>query len=225
MNIEIEATQTENIAAKKSSGQIVFFTATCSTLLGILYLIGLAGKLIVDGTIHSSSSPTVQIASAIIAILWNLSLLIMFVALRRQFSGRNAVFAELAMIFMTLVCAISSINWFVQLTIVPKIVEAGEPTILALVDVHNDLSVTYAMEHLGWGVFYGITAIFAAIAMSGDKLERWIRWLFVAGGVLSLLHVIGIITTDLVLSDLGYMAWGMLLPVTTTLLALRYRKQ
>jgi hypothetical protein len=47
--------------------------------------------------------------------------------------------------------------------------------------------------------------------------------LFITGGVLSILHVIGIITGVHVLIDLGYFAAGVLLPITTLLLAVRYR--
>ena len=124
---------------------------------------------------------------------------------------------------MSLVCAISSVNWFVQLLIVSKITRVGESVLLALLDVHNGISLMYAMEHLAWGVFYGFAALLAAIAISGGKLETWIRWLFAAGGALSLAHVVGIGTGNAALGNLGYVAWGILLPVTTALLVVRYR--
>jgi len=209
--------------ARKVVQQIVFLMAVFSTLLEVLYFIGLAGKLIVDGTVHSTSSESVQIISAVVGILLNITLLILFVALRRQMSGRNVPFADLACVFMMLVCVTSSINWFVQLTIVPRLAQAGNP-IVTSIDIHNNSSVMYAVEHLGWGVFYGLATIFIAIAMSGGKLESWIRWLFVAGGILSLLHALGIITMNPAMSDLGYVAWGILLPITTTLIAIRSRR-
>ena len=224
MNLETEAANLEHMTAKILAQRIVFLAAVFATLFGVLYFIGLAGKLIVDGTVHSSSSQSVQIVSAIVAILLDLALLIMFVALRWQISGRNSVFADLAVVFMTLVCATSSINWFVQLAILPRISQGDNSAMLALVDVHNDSSIMYAIEHLGWGVFYGLATIFIAIAMSSGKLENWIRWLFMAGGALSLLHVVGIVTTNPVIGDLGYLAWGILLPITTTLLAIRFRR-
>jgi hypothetical protein len=77
----------------------------------------------------------------------------------------------------------------------------------------------YALEHLAWGVFYGLTTIFMGLAMEGGRLETWIRWLFITGGALSLLHVAGIVIASPALIDLGYFAAGVLLPFTTTLLA------
>jgi hypothetical protein len=220
MSPEITANHIEDGDAKRVAQQIVFVMAVSSTSLGVLYLIGLVGKLIVDGTVHSVSSPPVQMVSAIVAILLDITLLIMFAALRWQISGKNQVFAELAVIFMTLVCATSSINWFVQLAVVPRIAQGGDSGWLALVDVHDSGSVMYAMEHLGWGVFYGLATIFMAISIGKGRVENLIRWLFIAGGTLSILHVFGIVTANQAIGDLGYLAWGVLLPVTTAMLAI-----
>ena len=225
MKAEIDAGDADGLSAIETSRRIVVVMAAAATLLGMLYLLGLAGKLILDGTLHSTSSQAVQNISAIVAILWNSSLLVMFAALRPQFTGSRAVFAELAFVFMAVVCAISSVNWFVQLLIVSRITRAGESVLLALLDVHNGISLMYAMEHLAWGVFYGFAAILAAMAISGGKLETWIRWLFAAGGALSLIHVVGIATGNSALGYLGYVAWGILLPVTTALLVVRFGRK
>lgn len=224
MNTDTDLAQVQNNDTAGVAQKVVFFTAVFSTFLGVLYLIGLIGKLIVDGTVHSTSSQPVQTISAVTAILLDISLLILFVALRRQISGSKAVFADLAVVFMILVCATSSINWFVQLAVLPKLVQDGHSTLLALVDVHDTGSIMYAIEHLGWGIFYGMAIIFMALAMGDGRLESLMRWLFIAGGTLSVLHIFGVVTSNLVIGDLGYLAWGILLPLTTTILAVRYRR-
>jgi hypothetical protein len=221
MSLGAKVRQLDDRAATETARKIAFVMAVSSTLLAALYLLGLVGKLVVDGTVHSLSSQSVQMASAIIAILLNLALLIMFAALRWCISGRNEVFADLALVLMTLVCATSSINWFVQLTVCPRITPGNDSNMLALVDVHSSSSVMYAIEHLGWGVFYGLAAVSIAIAIDGGRLENWIRWLFLAGGALSILHVCGIVMANPAIADLGYLAWGVLLPATTTLIAIR----
>lgn len=225
MRSNVAANERENQDAGKMARQIVFLAAVLSTFLGVLYLIGLVGKLIVDGTVHSVSSPPVQFVSAVTAILLDITLLVLFVALRRQISAKDKVFADLAVVFMTLVCATSSVSWFAQLVVLPKIAQAGDPALTALIDIHNIGSLTYAVEHLGWGIFYGLATIFIAIAIGEGKLESWIRWLFAAGGTLSILHVLGIVITNVAIGDLGYLAWGVLLPITTTILAIRFGKK
>jgi hypothetical protein len=223
VNLELEAKRLENEAARAEAQHIVYLMAVLATLFGVIYLLGLAGKLIVDGTVHSASSPSVQMASAVVGILLDLALLIMFVGLRWQVSGASAIFAELAAVFMILVCVTSTTNWFVQLAIVPRLAGSGDASLLALLDVHNETSAMYAVEHLGWGVFYGLATILMGIAIRGGRLENWISWLLLAGGTLSLVHVVGIVIAKQAISDLGFLAWGLLLPATTLLLAVRYK--
>lgn len=215
--------QIENLDQNKSSRSIGFVMAILSSIFGLLYLAGLARNLIASGSFHSSSEP-LQFFSAIIALLWNQTLVILFVTLRRHVPENRRVFAELALVFMALVSVASSISWFSRLTIVPRIAQAGDANMLALVDPYNPASLTYAMEFLGWCLFYGLSTLFAAFAFAGSRLDGWIRWLLAAGGMLSLLHFIGLIISQPVLSILGYPAWGILLPITSILLAIRFRR-
>ncbi len=215
-------TELEKARARETTRQMLYWTALATTILGALYLLGLAGKLIVDGTVHTVSSPGVQSISAIVGLLWDVGLVILFVALRRRARRDQRLFTELALTFMVLACATSSVNWFVQLTIVPKLGTADD-LLRALLDAHNELSITYAMEHLGWGLFYGLAAIFAAAAVPIGKMEAWIRGLLFASGVLSLVHFVGVAAASRFLSDTGYVAWAILLPAATALIVANSR--
>ncbi len=208
---------------RTTSKQILLITAIISTVFGILYFLGLMGKLIVNGSIHATSSPAISMVSAAIGLLWDITLVILFVALKHQIRESKAVLAEIGLLFMVLLAAISSINWYVQLTLVAHIAQSGAAATLALLDIHDAGSIMYAMEHLAWGLFYGLATIFMALAIEGGKIEAWIRWLLIAGGAMSILYIPGILTAHQVLIDLGYYAAGVLLPITTILLAIRYR--
>jgi hypothetical protein len=228
MGIATEQVQPEKLQARMLAQRVVYWMALFTTVVGALYLFGLMAKLIVNGTVHAVSSQGVQTLTATVALLWDVGLLILFAAMRRQGVRSRRLFAELALIFMTLVCATSTINWFVQLVIVPKLGTGATNELRALLDVNNDLSITYALEHLGWGLFYALAAIFASAASAATgsgKLEVWIRWLFLAGGALSLLHFIGVVVDSPRLGDLGYVAWGLFLPATTALLAVKFQKE
>jgi hypothetical protein len=224
MNVEIEAASSKDKAYKDLARQILFVTALLSTFFGSLYFLGLMGKLIVDGSIHSDSSPAINMVSAATGLLWDCTLVVLFAALRRQISGRGAFLAELGLVFMILMGACSSINWYVQLALVPKIAQSGDTNALALLEVHNVNSIMYAVEHLAWGLFFGLAAVFMGLAIEGGKIETWIRWLLIAAGVMSILYIPGIMISNQILIDLGYYAAGVLLPVTTVLMAVRYRK-
>jgi uncharacterized membrane protein YiaA len=56
------------------------------------------------------------------------------------------------------------------------------------------------------------------------QAKTWIRWLLIVGGVMSILYLPGIMIANQALIDLGYYAAGVLLPITTVLLAIRYRR-
>jgi len=224
MNLEFGETRLEDRAAGKMTRLILFSSAVISTVLGILYFLGLMGKLFVNGSIHAASSPSITIVFAAFGLFWDITLVVLFLALRRQITGSRTIFAELGLMFMVLMAAISSVNWYVQLTLVPKIAQSGDLTALALLDIHNTASVMYAMEHLAWGLFYGLGLIFMALAIAGGRIEIWIRWLLIVGGVMSILYLPGILIANQVLTDLGYYAAGIFLPATTILLAVRFRK-
>ena len=199
-------------------------SAIISTLFGILYFLGLTGKLIVNGSIHATSSPVINMISGGIGLLWDSTLVIMFAALRRLSRGRKSFFADLGLVFMILMAACSSINWYVQLTLIPRIIQSGNVVMVDLLDIHRVNSLMYSMEHLGWGLFYGLAAIFMAITFEDGKIDTWIRWLMIAGGVMSILFIPGIMVNNIFLIDLGYYAAGVLLPITTLLLVIRFRK-
>ena len=223
MNQEFKETISNDKVARDTTQQILLLTAMISTIFGILYFVGLMGKLIINGSIHATSSPAINMLSAAIGLLWDITLVILFLALRRQITGSKVIFAELGVVFMILLAACSGINWYVQLTLIPKLAQAGDPNTLALLDIHNVNSVMYAIEHLAWGLFYGLATIFMALAIEGGRIETWIRWLLIVGGVMSILFIPGILIDNQALIDLGYYAAGVLLPITTILLAIRFR--
>jgi hypothetical protein len=81
----------------------------------------------------------------------------------------------------------------------------------------------FAIESLGWGLFYGLGVLFAGLAFLGGRgLDAWIGGLFILGGVLSLLYALGFILRQPILSLLGFPAWSLLATATTVLLAIRF---
>jgi hypothetical protein len=198
--------------------------AGLSTLFGVLYFLGLMGKLIVNGSIHATSSQGISMLSAVIGLLWDVTLVTLFVALRRQTRAARAIYADLGVVFIALMAGVSGINWYTQLMLVPRLSPTADAALLALLDVHNLNSLLYAMEHLAWGLFFGLAAVCMGLTLEGGKLESWTRWLLIASGVLSLLYLPGWLLNSAFLIDLGYYAAGLLLPAASVLIFLRYRK-
>jgi hypothetical protein len=221
--------ETKNMQNDENSDQtiarrILLVTAVLSTVFGVLYFVGLVGKLLVNGSIHAQSSPAISMIAASIGILWDVTLVILFVALRRRISPSRSVYADLGVSFMILLAAVSTVNWYVQLTLIPRLVGSGNAAVQELLDIHNVNSVMYAMEHLAWGLFFGLAVIFMALAIQGGRIETWIRGLLITAGIMCILFIPGVMTANQFLIDLGYYAAGVVMPITTVLLAMRYGK-
>src|SRR5512141_366827 len=114
MNDTVDKRAAEKRAAHRAALQVVWAAALVASVCGALYLIGLIGKLLVDGSVRSISSPGVQVISAAVGLLWDTALVVLFVAWRRL-AGERKLAAELALAFILLMCATSSVNWFIQL--------------------------------------------------------------------------------------------------------------
>jgi hypothetical protein len=221
--LESKAVNNEKMLSIELTRRFGLAAAVISTVSGLLYLLGVTINLIVSGSTHSNSD-TVQLISAFVAILWNLSLLILFYTQRWFIAEKRRFFMELAFIFVVLTCVTSNINWFARLTIVPAILQSGDKTLFALVDPYGSRSIMFAVEHLGWGLFLGLAALLAAFAFENKGLDGGIRWSLLAAGVLSLLHMFGIMLSNPVLSFLGYPAWAVFLPAATLMLAIQLRR-
>ena len=200
------------------SRKIGFEMALSSTIFGILYLLGIGLNLVTSGSVYPSGSD-VRLISALIALLWNVVLVILFTTLLREAEPSRAILAEMALVFAILVCAASCASWFAGLVVYPRIAQVAGSALAALFDPYDGTSFAYALEHLGWGLFFGLSTMFAGLALQ----PGWIRWSLLVTGFLSLAHFLDVILNQNVLIALGYVSWGVALPISIALLAGLFR--
>jgi hypothetical protein len=196
-----------------------FWFAVVSTLVNIFYLGVLIYNFSTFGMTFPPPEPTPTLA-AIASILGAQLLIILMVILRRDVDESRRVFADLAVVFMVLLSAMTSANRYVYLSILPVIAESGDTVTVALLHSYSPTSFMWGIENLGWGLFFGLGALFVAFAFSPQ--EKGLRWMFGVSGVLSLLHAVGFIIRHPILTLLGFPAWGIFLPIGTVLLAIRF---
>ena len=95
---------------------------------------------------------------------------------------------------------------------------------LPLVLSFNWPSVVYALDILGWDVFFPLSMLFAAPVFWGTRLAAWIRVLMTASGVLALAGLSGVVVGDMQLRNIGIVGYvGVFLVVTALLAVLFYR--
>jgi hypothetical protein len=85
-------------------------------------------------------------------------------------------------------------------------------------------SVAYALDILGWDVFFPLSMLFAAPVFWGSCLAAWIHVLMIASGVLALAGLSGVVVGDMQLRNIGIVGYvGVFLVVAALLVVLFYR--
>jgi hypothetical protein len=113
------------------------------------------------------------------------SFLAMLVCANAVVPRDRKIWSQLGVAFAGVYVPLCSAAYIVELFVVePRILRgaAAETTLLTI--VRGD-SVFNAIDGLGY-IFMSLAALFTAPAFGGSRLERWIRWLFVAHGAVAL---------------------------------------
>lgn len=203
------------------SRKIGFATALLSSFFGLLYLIGIVVNLRTSGSVYPSGSD-VRVVSATIALLWNLALVGLFTALRREAKPERAILSEIALVFAVLICGASVTSWVAGLMHVVRFAGSTDPAMASMFDPYNPASFSYLLEHLAWGLFFGLAAVVAGLALGSSG--PWVRGALLLTGLLSLGHFFGVVAANGFLISLGYLSWGVALPVASALLAAMFRR-
>ena len=193
-----------------------------AVLLGLGYLVTILTSFAKEGLKFPPSEP-VQLAGAIVSLGTGIVLVALMAAIQWHLPADRQILAELALVFMALLCVSTGYNRFVQLTVLPQYRQPENPPVLDLIHPYGSKSILFAAESLGWGVFFGLGAVFAGLALlGGSGLDLWVSGLFLLAGVLSLLYALGVILKQPFLSFLGFPAWSLLAPAASVLLVLRF---
>ncbi|HZP19562.1 MAG TPA: hypothetical protein VFB16_05080 [Bauldia sp.] len=127
--------------------------------------------------------------------------------------------ALVALVFMALVAVVTSAVHFCVLTLSRAEVFAGLPQVFAF----RWPSVVYSLDILAWDIFFPVSVLFAATAISGSRLALWTRATLVASGVLSFAGLAGVVTGDMQLRNIGIVGYVPVFFVATILLAALFR--
>jgi hypothetical protein len=101
-------------------------------------------------------------------------------------SDDRKVFSQIGLSFAVIYAAIMTTNYFIQLAMVQPSLLSGETAGLSLFTQYNPHGIFIVLEALGY-LMMSVALLFTAVVFAGGRLERAIRWLFVA----SLLFAVG----------------------------------
>ena len=213
----------DSIKFTATARRLGIFSAAATLILLVAYAVTLAMGL------ASLESPQQPIGDPMFTILEVLIISMMpaMVALMVTVHAWAPMHAKTlsltSLVFMGMLAGLTCTVHFVILTL-SRQPEFAEQSWLPLVLSFKWPSVVYALDILGWDVFFPLSMLFAAPVFWGSRLAAWIRVLMTASGVLALAGLSGVVVGDMQLRNIGIVGYvGVFLVVTALLAVLFYR--
>jgi hypothetical protein len=213
----------DSIKFTATARSLGIFSAAATLILLVAYALTLALGL------ASLESPQQPIDDPMFTILEVLIISIMpamvalMVAVHAWAPMHAKTLSLTSLVFMGMLAGLTCSVHFVILTLSRQPEFTAQPW-LPLVLSFNWPSVVYALDILGWDVFFPLSMLFAAPVFWGSRLAAWIRVLMTASGVLALAGLSGVVVGDMQLRNIGIVGYvGVFLVVTALLAVFFYR--
>jgi hypothetical protein len=201
--------------------QMIFWSSLLVAVIGLLYAVMLAIAAALGSLALPPPEPVASLA-ALDTITTAVLLVVLVVGIDSIAPAQRRPFSRLGVVFTAMFAVAVTINRFVQLTIVRQSVAANDVADLRRFLPYDPRSVMFALEILGWGFFLGLASVSLALALRGLTRHTWIARLFGLYGVLGLTSALGLVL-DSQVASVGFVAWGVILPIGAGLLAVATR--
>ena len=202
--IEEKVMSQTDSANKNYVYQMGFWSAIAATLL-----VTIAGI---------TATASIQPFATIVGFLLTSSFLIVMACIHCYAPEGKKVFSLVGLSFAIIYATLISVNYFIQLTFVNQ-----NTFDVSIFSMTNPQSMMWVIEVLGY-FFMGLATLFAAPVFGSSRIERLIKWLFIANGILGILTPIGYglnLPIEILLG--GLIVWDIVMPISTALLAYLFR--
>ena len=219
----------------RSVSQIGFWSAMLATLFSIGYGVTLVITILSMSASATNTSPgwggiesfvasfqPIQMLSLIPSLLLAPTFVVLMVSLHYYAAPDKRIWSHLGITFTLIYAVMASINYITQLTVVRLGILNNETDGLAMFVMGNSHSIFWALASAY--VFMNLAMLFAAPIFDGGRLERWLRWLFVANGVSAIVTIYGIVADSPQIYLLGSLVpWCVIFSLAMALLAVMFR--
>jgi hypothetical protein len=166
-----------------------------------------------------TATAAIQPFATIIGFLLTSSFLIVIACIHCYAPEEKKVFSLIGFSFAIIYAALISTNYFIQLTFVNQ--TTYDASMFGMTDPQ---SMMWVIEVLGY-FFMGLATLFTAPVFGSGKVEKLIKCLFIANGVLGILTPIGYgLNFPLQILLGGLIVWDIIMPISTAALAYSFRK-
>jgi hypothetical protein len=153
-----------------------------------------------------------------------------FVVLMASIHGRGPeatrIFSRIGLAFAVAYAVVIGVDYFDQFAVVVPSLQSGEIDGLSLFTQYNPHGLFIAGEALGY-LSMSAALLFAAPVFAGGRIERAIRWLFVAGFVLAVVAFVGfwVVGGDLVAFEVSVLSINWIVLIASgVLLSVVFRR-
>jgi hypothetical protein len=213
----------DSIKFTATARRLGIFSAAATLILLVAYAVTLAmGLASLESPQEPIGDPMFTILEVLIITMMPAMVALMVVV--HAWAPMHAKTLSLtSLVFMGMLAGLTCSVHFCILSLSRQPEFAGQPW-LPLVLSFNWPSVVYALDILGWDVFFPLSMLFAAPVFWGSRLAAWIRVLMTASGVFALAGLSGVVVGDMQLRNIGIVGYvGVFLVVTALLAILFYR--
>lgn len=159
-------------------------------------------------------------------ILWAIIFVMLMVCIHYYASDDKKIFSQIGLSFALIYAALIITDYFIQFTVVIPSILSGETAGLSLITQYNPHGIFIAVESIAY-LMMSVSLLFSALVFTGGKLERAIRWLFIASFILALglFAVLSLLKYDVVAFEVGILTinWIILI-VSGILLSILFRR-
>ncbi len=148
------------------------------------------------------------------------AMVLFMVALHAMALTERRVYAMAALVFTAIVACLTSAVHFTVLVFGRSELSSEWQNLLQF----QWPSVVYVLDVLAWDVFFALAAVFAALVFRGSGLGRWIRILMLGSGALAAFGLVGAVTGDMQIRNIGIVGYAGLFPVAVGLAVLRFAR-
>jgi hypothetical protein len=213
----------ESMQFTATARSLGIFSAAATVILLVAYAVTLAvGLASLESAQQPIGDPMFTILEVLIIIMMPVMVALMVVV--HAWAPMHAkALSLISLVFMGLLAGVTCSLHFVILTLSRQPEFTGQPW-LPLVFSFSWPSIAYALDILGWDVFFALSMLFAAPVFRGSRLAAWIRVLMIASAVLALAGLSGVVAGDMQLRNIGIVGYvGVFLVVAALLVVLFYR--
>ncbi len=131
----------------------------------------------------------------LLAIIMILSYVILMVSIHAYAARQNKIFSQIGLAFAMIAAVILVGDYFIQFSVIPMSLKNSETEGLAMLIQYNPHGVFLALEEVGYLIMSLSFLFMAPVFANRNRLESWVRWIFVIAFVLAIVALIVISIT------------------------------